>query len=320
MRYAVALILGLALLAGFAWAMTGAGPGKRSSTVNLPPGGIHVVVSTPIPGDLARRVVGSDGLVSIIAGAGADAHQYEPTPQDASLLATADVVIMVGSGFDDWMTGLAKNARAKATLLILVDPKTQQDPHFWQDPILAAQAGEKIAAALAQVKPTAKAAFDANAAALTQDLTGLDTWIKTQVDQIPQDKRKLFTPHNAMGYYAARYGFQVLPGLQGLSTSEETEPSAKRLSEIIKEIKASNVPVIFGEAGESSHDHGHSHSNHAHSHGHTSNRLLARVAKDAGVKIILGLNTDTLGPEGSPTGTYIGLMKANTALIVENLK
>jgi ABC-type Zn uptake system ZnuABC Zn-binding protein ZnuA len=325
MRYLAATVLCLLILSGFAWAMMSASPGTRSAHPVIPPGALHVVVSTPIAADLAKRVAGSDAIVSTIAGPGTDAHQYEPTPQDASLLSTANVIIMVGSGFDDWMTGLAKNARSKPSLLVLVDPKTHQDPHFWQDPTLASRAGLQIADALSQARPDSKPAFDTNAQALAKDLADLDAWIKTQVDTIPKENRKLFTPHDAMGYYASRYGFEVLPGLQGLSTSEETEPSAKRMSQIIQEIKAAGVPAIFAEAGpqqdadphDHDHDHGHKHAHPGHSH--TSNRLLARVAKDANVKVVLGLNTDTLGPPGSPTDTYIKLMQSNTRLIVETL-
>jgi ABC-type Zn uptake system ZnuABC Zn-binding protein ZnuA len=328
MRYLAAILVCLLLVAGFAWAMSQAGSRSHTPAVNIPPGALHVVVSSPIPGDLTRRVAGADAFVSVLIAPGADAHQYEPTPQDASLVASADLVIMVGSGFDDWMTKLAQNARPKGPVIVLASALPEVaaaggDPHFWQDPTLADKAGRTIADALAAARPASKPAFEANAQALSKDLTELDAWIKTRIESIPQDRRNLFTPHNAMSYYASRYNLKVLPGLQGLSTGEETDPSAKRVSEIIREIKASGVPAIFGEAGPDHDDHAHhdhSDTGHTHSHSHTSNRLLARIAKDAGVKIVLGLNTDSLGAPGSPSDTYIKLMRANTRLIVQTLQ
>ncbi len=329
MRYLAAVIVTLLLIAGFAWAMSRAGTPAQNPAVAIPPGMLHVVVSTPIPGDLAKRISGSDAYVSVLIAPRLDAHQYEPTPQDASLVASADVVIMVGAGFDDWMAKLAQNARAKGTVLILVNgiPEVAAaggDPHFWQNPILADKAGHLIANALSTARPASKEAYQANAQALSKDLADLDAWIKTQIDTIPESRRNLFTPHDAMGYYASRYGLKILPGLQGLSTGEETDPSAKRVSSIIQEIKASGVPAIFGEAGQPDDHAGHNHDahdhTHSHAHSHTSNRLLARIAKDANVKIVLGLNTDSLGPSGSPSDTYLNLMRANTTLIVNTLK
>jgi len=323
MRYAAGVILGLVLLMGLAvmYIAPALGNVPSAAETRKVDARTGIVVSSSISADLARRVVLDKAKVTCLATAGVDPHYYEPTPSDARAIANADVLIMVGAGFDDWMVKLAQSTRSKATIIKLGDFASLHnscqahahdedhhghdhgdlDPHFWQDPSRVSEVVLKLAESLGQISPDNAAVYQANASGFSKELITLDNWIKTQTDTIPQARRKLFTRHDAMGYYAKRYGFEVLPTLQGLNSGETSEPSAKRVSQIIAEIKASGVPAIFADT-------------------QTPDRLINRIARDANVKVVSGLYTDALGTQGSNGATYMQMMQTNTRLIVDALK
>jgi manganese/iron transport system substrate-binding protein len=152
---------------------------------------------------------------------------------------------------------------------------------------------------LKKLSPNNASTYDNNAQQITSELQQIDTWIKSEVNTIPAQQRKLVTTHDALGYYVKAYGLSYEGALIGLSTEEA--PTAARLKELIGEIKASGVPTIFAEA--------------------TNNpKLIQTVAKEANVKLAeRGLFADGLGETGTEADTYQKMLIANTQTIVEGL-
>jgi ABC-type Zn uptake system ZnuABC Zn-binding protein ZnuA len=107
------------------------------------------------------------------------------------------------------------------------------------------------------------------------------------------------TSHDTFGYFARRYGFEVIGSVQGLST-EEGEPSAREIAQLAATIREAGIPVIFAES--------------------VSNPgLVESVAAEAGVTLGPPLYTDSLGPAGSDGATYDVMMRHNVTAIVEAL-
>lgn len=173
------------------------------------------------------------------------------------------------------------------------------DPHIWH----SAQNGSEIVTVvsehLAKLVPNQAGVYQQNAEALSQQLVQIDDWIKTQVATVPAENRKLVTTHEALGYYADAYGFELEGAIEGLSTEEK--PSAARLTSLVNQLKTAEVPAIFVET--------------------TANpKLLEMVAKEANVKVASQpLFIEGPGDQGTPASTYQTMLTTNTCTIVASL-
>ncbi len=173
------------------------------------------------------------------------------------------------------------------------------DPHMWLDPNLVITYVGNIRDGLIEADPDGAETYNANAEAYIAQLTDLDKWIVEQVDTVPAERRLLVTNHEAVGYFADRYGFEVV-GAVIPSLSTEATTSAKEMAELIEQIKATGAPAIFL--------------------GEVENADLAnQIADETGVKVVDTLQLETL-TDGEPAATYIEMMKYNVTQIVEGLK
>jgi len=174
------------------------------------------------------------------------------------------------------------------------------DPHVWQDVRNAIQMVRNIAQALSEADPANADFYAANAQAYIATLEALDEEIVGLVEQLPEDRRRLVTSHEALGYFADRYGFKLVGTVLGTLSAEAREPSAQDIARLAEAIKAEGAKVIFLENV-------------------TNPQLVDRVAREAGVAIGPSLYTDALGAPGSPGATYVEMMRFNARAIVEAL-
>jgi manganese/iron transport system substrate-binding protein len=173
------------------------------------------------------------------------------------------------------------------------------DPHLWLDPNHVVVYVENIRDALTHFDPEGEAIYRSNADRYTAELKDLDSWIVSQVDQIPTDRRLLVTNHEAFGYFAERYGFTVV-GTVIESFSSDASPSAQQLAALIDQIRSSGAPAIFLDASD--------------------NTMLARqIASETDVKVVTNLYLESL-TDGAPAPTYIDMMKHNVTQIVQALR
>jgi ABC-type Zn uptake system ZnuABC Zn-binding protein ZnuA len=173
------------------------------------------------------------------------------------------------------------------------------DPHMWLDPNLVITYVENIRDGLSEADPEGAETYKANADAYIAQLQELDAFIKEQVDSVPAERRLLVTNHEAMGYFAERYGFEVVDTIIP-SLSTEASASAQEVAAAIEAIKVSGAPAIFL--------------------GEVENADLAnQIASETGVKVVGSLYLETL-TDGAPAATYIEMMKYNVTQIVEGLK
>jgi ABC-type Zn uptake system ZnuABC Zn-binding protein ZnuA len=243
-----------------------------------------------------------------------DPHAFEPTPSDLRDVAAADLLVVNGGGLEGSLLETLKNAAGDATIVDAsagLAGRTPQpgepaledggaDPHFWLDPVLAGKYVAAIRDAFVAADPAGAAEYEANAAAYQKQLDELDVWIRTQVADVPEQRRKLVMNHASHGYFADRYGLEVVGTvLPGVSTGET--PTARQLSDLVAAIESSGARAIFVEIDE--------------------NPDLARqIAAETGVAVITDLLDHSLtGPDG-PAPTYIDMMKYDTRRIVEALR
>ncbi len=102
-------------------------------------GGIRVIAAENFWGSIASQLAGSKASVrSIITNPAEDPHSYQPSAGDARALATAQLVIVNGIGYDPWAPKLlAANPVSGRTVLTVGDLfglKEGDNPHRWYDP------------------------------------------------------------------------------------------------------------------------------------------------------------------------------------------
>jgi zinc/manganese transport system substrate-binding protein len=113
--------------------------------------------------------------------------------------------------------------------------------------------------------------------------------VKAAIAEIPVDRRKIITNHNAFGYFADAYGMEFIAP-EGLST--DSEPSARDVAKIISQIRMQKIPAVFLENV-------------------TDPRLMQQIAEESGAKIGGKLYSDALSEPNEPASTYIALMRTN---------
>ena len=173
-----------------------------------------------------------------------------------------------------------------------------EDPHYWFDPVRVKLVVNDIAARLSVLDPDRGDMFRANAEAYNAKLDELHSWTEQQVSAVPEENRLLVTSHDSFGYFANRYGFEIVGVV--LSITTDVEPSAGDLADLVEEVKEEGVPVVFGETT-------------------VSERLASAVAKESGAELVR-LYSGSLGPQGSGAETYIEMVRTNVERIVEGLK
>jgi ABC-type Zn uptake system ZnuABC Zn-binding protein ZnuA len=170
-----------------------------------------------------------------------------------------------------------------------------EDPHFFQDPARMAQVVRAMGEELGETVPA-----DA-AEAYAAQLDELDAEIEEILSVIPEDRRKLVTNHEAFGYFADRYGFEIVGTVIPGGTTLE-DPSAADLEELAATVEAEGVPAIFAE--------------------NTSAPALAQaLANEVGVDVeVVELYSDSLGEPGSDGATYEDMLRSNAQRIAEALE
>ncbi len=279
-----------------------------------PDGPIEVVATTSIIADAVRQVGGDRVNVTALMGPGVDPHLYKAREGDVLRLARADLVFYHGlhleakmadilASMNKWVpTYAVGSAIDPADLLYPEGSAGNPDPHIWFDVQLWKRAVAYVADVLAR-EDRAHAAFHrARAEAYLRELTALDNWVRQQIAHVPLDQRVLITAHDAFGYFARAYGFEVR-GLQGISTvAEASIADVQSLAEVIasRRIRAvfieSSVPVRNIEAVQE-----------------------AVRARGWDVKVGGELYSDSLGEPHGNAGTYVGMVRHNIRTIVEAL-
>lgn len=182
---------------------------------------------------------------------------------------------------------------------VAADADLVPDPHIWHSATNNAAMALIIADRLAEINPDQAGLYAENADRLTAEFEAIDTWIQTQVATVPADQRQLVTTHDAFGYFAAAYGFEVSGALSGISTDEKPTPGT--LTALVEQVKAAQIPAIFAETT-------------------TNSELIETVAKNAGVKVAAQpLWVDGPGGPGTEAETTQAMLVANTCAVVEAL-
>jgi zinc transport system substrate-binding protein len=242
----------------------------------------ETVVASFYPLAFAAEQVGGDAVVvENLTPPGAEPHDLEVSPSDVSKIKSADLVLLLGHGFQPQLEDAAGSGPDVVALLDTpaLDLHPDGDPHVWLDPVRYMKIVDRIGVVLR--RPAA-------ASRLLARLRKLDREYRRGLADCA--RRDIVTSHEAFAYLAERYGLHQI-AVAGLNP--EAEPTPQALQETVDVVRASHATTVYFERL-------------------VSPRLAETVARETGTKTavldpIEGL-TDTERKQGAD---YFTLMRAN---------
>jgi zinc/manganese transport system substrate-binding protein len=173
------------------------------------------------------------------------------------------------------------------------------DPHFWLDMNRMADAAQLIGAELTQI--TGDEVYTTCADTTATQIQAAESDVREILESVPVEKRILVTDHDALGYLAAVYGYEVAGAVIPAGTTAAS-PSSSDLAELVENIKAEDVNAIFANTA-------------------VPNDLADAVAAETGDDVsVVTLYVGSLGGPDSPAATYIDMMRSNASLIAQALQ
>lgn len=274
---------------------------------------------------IATTVAPLTSIVSAVAGEraevegmipeGTNSHTFEPPPRVAELVSGADLIVVNGLSLEEPVIRIAEANKKEDTEIVEVGtqvlPRDQwifdfsfpekdgkPNPHLWTDPTYAINYAQVIADALAQRDPDNAAYYQQNASRFTESANQLIGALRADQETIPENRRVLLTYHDAYAYFGRTFGWKVIGAVQ---VSNFEDPSPRDVSRLIEQIRAENVPVIFGsEVFPSS--------------------VLEEIGRTTGARYEDTLRDDDLpGAPGEPEHSWLGLMRYNFITMIRGL-
>ncbi len=267
------------------------------------PDKLKVVATITVLGDMVQQVADGHVALTTLVGPDGDAHAFEPTPADAKALSEADLVVVNGLGLEGWMDRLIQASGYQGPILVASqgvkprqldeDGKTVPDPHAWQDLAIGHRYVVNIELALVKADPAHAAAYQAAAKQYLAAIDAMDTYVRSEIAEVSPERRKVVSSHDAFGYFGAAYGIEFVAA-QGIS--ENAEPSAADMKNLIDQIRREHIKVLFFENA-------------------LSPRLVQQIGRETDAMIGGTLYADALSPPDGPAPTYLDMFRHNLPLL-----
>lgn len=292
----------------------------------------RVISSNFVGYDFARAVTGDKSEISMLLKPGAEAHDFEPTPEDIINIKNADLFVYVGGESDEWIENLLEGneipAEKTLRLMDLVEVKEEEvsegmeehdhehdhehehehehdhehieyDEHIWTSPLNAIKLVNGIEAKLSAIHPENKSAYTQNADNYISRLLAIDQKIRDVVSSSPK-KELIFGDRFPFRYFVDEYGLGYYAAFPGCS--EQTEASSQTIAFLIDKVKTDNIKTILKIEL-------------------TSDKLAKTIAEETGAKILTLNAAHNISKEDFESGlTYADIMEANIDVLKEALK
>ena len=297
-------------------------------------GNVSVIATTTMLGDVANNIIScAGGTTTVLMPVGADPHDFSASSDQIASMVNADLVITNGLGLESGLTDALENAANDGAnvmeVAVLIEPikfgsgghddhsdeeghddhsdeeghddhgHGDLDPHFWFDMNRMADAAQLIGAELTQI--TGDLGYTTCADTTATQIQAAESDVREILASIPVENRILVTDHDALGYLADLYGYEVAGTVIPAGTTLAS-PSSADLAALVATIKAEGVTAIFANTAEPS-------------------ALADAVAAEIGGNVsVVTLYVGSLGGPDSPAATYIDMMRTNAALIAQGLQ
>lgn len=274
----------------------------------------RIVTTTAMLADTVRMLAGEQVSVEALMGEGVDPHLYRPTRADIVKLTQADLVIAHGLGLEaQFRETFLQLARRRAPVMaaeaigrdqLLKDAEVvdKPDPHVWMDPKLWTVVVRAVSEALVRAAAPGQPAVVPDLDPVLAKMNALGAYAGQVLSSVATERRVLVTAHDAFGYLARAYGFEV-HGIQGLST--ESEAGLKAIEATVDMVVTRRIPAIFVESSVSD----------------RNVRAVIEGAARRSHRVVIGaeLFSDAMGKPGTYEGTYVGMIDHNVTAIARAL-
>lgn len=285
--------------------------GGDSASPSLP---LIATTVSPIT-SIASSIAGDRATVEGIVPEGTNSHTFEPAPQVAELLSTADLILVNGLKLEDLTVALAEENKKPDAKIVeigtMVLPESdyiydfsfpkedgKPNPHLWTDPLYAIEYAAVIRDELSSLDPAHASYYAGNYATFEKKATELADAVRADQQTVPDGNLKLLTYHDAYAYFARDFGWTVIGALQPRNFSD---PTPSEVASLIEQVKAEKVPTIFGSEVFPS-------------------PVLEEIGRATGAQYEESLRDDDLpGLPGEPDHSWLGLMKYDYVTMIAGL-
>ncbi|WP_397376200.1 metal ABC transporter solute-binding protein, Zn/Mn family [Paenibacillus sp. sptzw28] len=289
--------------------------GSSEPTPSDSDGKIKITTTIGMIADMVKQVGGEHVEVTGLMKAGVDPHLYKASQGDIEKLDNAEIIFYNGLHLEGKMVEIFENMAKKKTVIAVSDKidrstlrsgaemETEYDPHIWFDVRHWMTATESVRDTLVEKDPENADDYRNNAENYLKQLRLLHDEVAEKIKSIPEASRVLVTAHDAFGYFGDAYGIKVM-GLQGISTASEA--GTKDVTDLRDYLVENKIKAVFIES----------------SVPRKAIDAVIQGAKAKGHEMNIGgeLFSDAMGEEGTPEGTYIGMVRHNVEIIVGALK
>lgn len=267
-----------------------------------------VVTTFTVIQDIAQNVAGDKAVVESITKAGAEIHDYQPTPKDIIKAQQADLVLWNGMNLERWFERFFENVKGKPAVVVTegITPlpitegeyKNLPNPHAWMSTENALKYIENIRAALVKYDPKNAETYNANAKAYSEKVKAIAEPLRQRLSVIPEAQRWLVTSEGAFSYLAKDYNLKELY-LWAINAEEQGSP--QQVKKVIDGVKANKIPVVFSEST-------------------VSDKAAKQVAKETGALYGGVLYVDSLSAKDGAVPTYLDLLNVTISTIVDGFE
>jgi len=257
--------------------------------------------------DIARNVAGDAAEVESITKAGAEIHNYQPTPRDIVKAQDADLILWNGLNLETWFERFFRNLRdipsavvsdGVAPIGIAEGPYTgKPNPHAWMSPTDVKVYIDNIAKAFSEHDAANAAVYAANATAYKAKIDATVEPLRAELAALPEERRWLVTSEGAFSYLIRDFGLKELY-LWPINADQQGTPQQVR--KVIDQVIANKIPAVFSEST-------------------ISPSPAQQVARETGAKYGGVLYVDSLSEADGPVPTYLDLLRVTTETIVKGL-
>lgn len=269
---------------------------------------LSVVTTFTVIADIAQNVAGEAADVQSITKAGAEIHDYEPTPQDVVKAQKADLILWNGLNLELWFEKFYHDTSNVPAVVVTqgITPinitegayKDMPNPHAWMSPSNALIYVENIKNALIKQDPANQEVYTKNAEQYSEKIKAMDAPLRAKLSQIPENQRWLVTSEGAFSYLANDYG---LKEAYLWPINAEQQGSPQQVKSLIDTVRSNNIPVVFSEST-------------------ISDKPAKQVAKETGAKYGGVLYVDSLSEAGGPVPTYLDLLQTTVSTIASGFE
>ncbi|MGB7087173.1 MAG: metal ABC transporter substrate-binding protein [Phormidesmis sp.] len=266
-----------------------------------------VLTTFTILADMAENVAGDALDVESITRVGAEIHGYEPVPSDIAKAQNADLILYNGMDLERWFEQFLGNVKDVPSAVltegitaipIAAGPYADKpNPHAWMSPKNALTYVENIRKAFVEIDPDNAEAYNANAAAYSEQLKSIDAALQTELETVPDSQRYLVSCEGAFSYLARDYELKEIY-IWPINAEQQSTP--QQIKSVIDKVSENDVPTVFCEST-------------------ISDEAQKEIAKATGATFGGNLYVDSLSTPSGPVPTFLDLLQYDADVISSGL-